>query len=229
MAVASGRFNADSIDDVMVSAGRGGGGVTEVYDGRVAAAANPRLARFAAFAGLARPNAPVFVAGIDRNGDGRIDGFVGTQGDAGGTAGLAGLSQAGGRTGLFSSLVGPLRVAAPRTPYQFVTTSSGLQYRDLTVGTGATPTVGQRVTAHYTGWLVDGTKFDSSRDRGTPFEFTLGVGQVIAGWDEGIATMRVGGRRTLVIPANLAYGSTPRPGIPANSTLVFDVELLAVN
>jgi len=85
------------------------------------------------------------------------------------------------------------------------------------------------VQTHYTGWLLDGSKFDSSRDRGTPFSFALGTGQVIAGWDELLATMRPGERRTAIIPASLAYGGTARPGIPANSTLVFDIELLATN
>jgi len=225
VAVSAGRYDADTIDDVIATAGRGGAGAVEIYSGRTAA----RLARFQAFTGLARPNAPAFAAGIDRNGDGRIDAFVGTQGDAGGSAGMVALGQAGSRTGTFSTVAGPLRAAAPRTPHAFTTTSSGLQYRTITAGSGAQAVAGQQISAHYTGWLVDGSKFDSSRDRGTPFSFTLGAGQVIAGWDEAFATMRVGDRRTLVIPANLAYGSTARPNIPANSTLVFDVELLSVS
>lgn len=107
-------------------------------------------------------------------------------------------------------------------------TASGLQYTDLVEGTGASPEKGQTVTVHYTGTLQDGTKFDSSRDRGQPFKFKLGVGQVIKGWDEGVATMKVGGRRQLVIPPELGYGSRGIGPIPPNSTLVFDVELLNI-
>jgi peptidylprolyl isomerase len=110
-----------------------------------------------------------------------------------------------------------------------VTTDSGLQYVDLVEGTGAMPQPGQRVTVHYTGTLEDGTKFDSSRDRGRPFTFQIGVGQVIKGWDEGVGTMRVGGQRQLVIPAELGYGSRGAGGvIPPNATLLFDVELLRI-
>jgi peptidylprolyl isomerase len=109
------------------------------------------------------------------------------------------------------------------------TTASGLQYRDDTVGTGAEARAGQQVSVHYTGTLTDGKKFDSSRDRGQPFGFGLGAGQVIRGWDEGVAGMKVGGRRTLVSPPELGYGQRPVGPIPAGSTLVFDVELLGVS
>lgn len=110
-----------------------------------------------------------------------------------------------------------------------VTTDSGLQYVDVVEGTGAMPQPGQRVTVHYTGTLEDGTKFDSSRDRGRPFTFQIGVGQVIKGWDEGVGTMRVGGQRQLVIPPDLGYGSRGAGGvIPPNATLLFDVELLRI-
>lgn len=108
------------------------------------------------------------------------------------------------------------------------TTPSGLQYRDDSVGTGAEARAGQNVSVHYTGTLLDGRKFDSSRDRGQPFQFPLGGGRVIQGWDEGVAGMKVGGRRTLVIPPELGYGSRAIGPIPPNSTLVFDVELLGV-
>jgi peptidylprolyl isomerase len=110
-----------------------------------------------------------------------------------------------------------------------ITTDSGLQYVEVLEGTGALPTAGQTVVVHYTGTLEDGTKFDSSRDRGQPFKFPLGAGRVIKGWDEGIATMKIGGQRTLIIPSELGYGSRGAGGvIPPNATLIFEVELLGV-
>jgi peptidylprolyl isomerase len=115
-----------------------------------------------------------------------------------------------------------------------VTTSPGLQYIDTKPGTGAAPGKGQTVTVHYTGWLYEngqkGKKFDSSVDRGQPFQFPVGAGRVIAGWDEGVGSMKVGGKRTLIIPPNLGYGARGAGGvIPPNATLMFDVELLGVN
>ena len=108
--------------------------------------------------------------------------------------------------------------------------ASGLYIQDLADGAGAEATSGVTVRVHYTGWLIDGSKFDSSRDRGVPFDFPLGAGQVIAGWDEGVVGMKIGGSRKLVIPPELGYGSAGAPGaIPPNATLVFDVELLDVN
>jgi len=110
------------------------------------------------------------------------------------------------------------------------TTPSGLKYIDIKVGTGESPTTGQSVKVHYTGTLTNGKKFDSSVDRGQPFSFKIGVGQVIKGWDEGVATMKVGGKRTLIIPPDLGYGERGAGGvIPGNATLLFDVELLGVN
>jgi bifunctional DNA-binding transcriptional regulator/antitoxin component of YhaV-PrlF toxin-antitoxin module len=116
-----------------------------------------------------------------------------------------------------------------RKKVKLQTTASGLQYEEVVEGTGAAPKAGQTVVVHYTGWLMDGKKFDSSRDRGEPFQFTLGQGQVIKGWDEGLSTMKVGGRRTLILPPDLAYGARGAGGvIPPNATLKFDVELLEV-
>jgi peptidylprolyl isomerase len=114
------------------------------------------------------------------------------------------------------------------------TLASGLHYKTLTPGTGAQPQKGKRVTVHYTGWLNDngmpGKKFDSSVDRGTPFTFTIGVGQVIAGWDEGVARMHVGEKARLTIPANLGYGARGAGGaIPPHATLIFDVELISIS
>jgi len=110
-----------------------------------------------------------------------------------------------------------------------VTTPSGLQYEDLKVGTGLEPKAGRTVVVHYTGWLTNGKKFDSSVDRNTPFKFVLGRGEVIKGWDEGVSTMKVGGERKLTIPPELAYGAKGFPGaIPPNSTLIFNVRLLRV-
>jgi FKBP-type peptidyl-prolyl cis-trans isomerase FkpA len=110
-----------------------------------------------------------------------------------------------------------------------IITASGLTYEDLTVGTGVSAAAGQTVTVHYTGWLTDGRKFDSSKDRNQPFEFPLGAGYVIAGWDEGVQGMQVGGVRKLTIPPGLGYGARGAGGvIPPNATLVFEVELLGV-
>jgi len=118
----------------------------------------------------------------------------------------------------------------PMPAAEEITTPSGLKYLELAVGDGAQAKSGDRVEVHYTGWLLDGTKFDSSVDRGRPFTFPLGAGRVIRGWDEGVAGMKVGGKRKLVIPPGLGYGDRGAGGvIPPNATLVFEVELLKVN
>ena len=109
-----------------------------------------------------------------------------------------------------------------------ITTPSGLQYQDIIVGSGTEAKSGHKVKVHYVGTLTDGTKFDSSVDRGQPFEFDLGTGSVIKGWDEGVAGMKIGGKRKLVIPPDLGYGSRAIGKIPANSTLIFEVNLLEV-
>ncbi len=123
--------------------------------------------------------------------------------------------------------------AAAQAAGKTVTTPSGLQITDSKIGTGATPAPGQICVMHYTGWLYQngakGKKFDSSVDRGAPFEFPIGKGRVIRGWDEGVASMKVGGKRTLIIPPALGYGASGAGGvIPPNATLIFDVELLHV-
>ena len=132
--------------------------------------------------------------------------------------------------GKYLSIILALTLFACHKPStgQEITTASGLKYSDEVIGVGSVPKTGDKVKVHYTGTLEDGTKFDSSRDRNKPFEFTLGVGQVIKGWDEGLSTMKPGGKRKLIIPANLGYGSRSAGKIPPNSTLIFEIELIEV-
>jgi FKBP-type peptidyl-prolyl cis-trans isomerase len=126
---------------------------------------------------------------------------------------------------LLTTLAVPAFAATEKT----VITASGLQYIDVVVGKGASPVAGRQVKVHYTGTLDNGKKFDSSEDRNVPFTFVIGVGQVIPGWDEGVMSMKVGGKRKLIIPAKLGYGARGAGGvIPPNATLHFDVELLDV-
>jgi peptidylprolyl isomerase len=135
--------------------------------------------------------------------------------------------------GAAATLVPIVKSAVAQTQGKPMTTPSGLQIIDTVTGTGASPKTGETCVMHYTGWLYEngqkGKKFDSSVDRGDPFEFPIGVGRVIKGWDEGVSTMKVGGKRTLIIPAALGYGARGAGGvIPPNATLMFDVELLSI-
>lgn len=219
--VSTARVNPDSIADVVVAAGRRGGSRIEIYDGRVTTSA--RLYASAAFATLASRNAAVSATAVDTDGDGVADALYASQG-AGGTAGVyrAEIQNQvfeilGG--GEFAGLVSSIQ---PTQNAGVVTTASGLKYRDLVVGTGARPSSSSaRVTVNYVGRLLDGTQFDGRDNQ----QFALN--SVIAGWTEGLGSMQVGGRRQLIIPANLGYGSSGTGSIPPDSTLVFDVELLA--
>ena len=227
--------------------------MTEVYDGTVAAAANPLLARDAVFAGLGSRNAATNASGIDLDGDNRVDRMFTTQGSGGTSTGVTATDRAGSTVGSATVQRPPLRLAssAPRAtsgdviwgPVRpLITTASGLQYREIVIGTGATPTSGQTATVHYVGSRQKGAVFGSSRESGTPLSVRLQqpVGShpgptgtdagLILGWIEALEGMRVGGRHTLIIPANLAYGDDPPPnsGIQPGDTLVFDIELLAV-
>jgi len=142
---------------------------------------------------------------------------------------LARASGCGGDNNKSNTASAPTTASPIKVTGQPTTTASGLQYWDIVVGTGATASPGNTVKVHYSGFLTTGAKFDSSRDRGEPFSFPLGAGQVIKGWDEGVAGMKVGGQRQLRIPPQLGYGATGAGGvIPPNATLIFDVELLDV-
>lgn len=221
VSVSVARVNGDIQPDFIVAAGRRGAGQIEVYDGTVAAAASQRLHRLTGFASLGRSSAPAHAVGLDTTGDGRAESLLVTRRGQG----VRTLSLAGALSGPLGGSVGADLFAASlpsETPGTLVTTASGLRYRDVVVGTGAEPSSSTAtVRVNYVGRLLNGTRFDGNN--GTSFR----LDQVIAGWTEGLASMRVGGHRQLVIPANLAYGGTARPGIPANSTLVFDVELLS--
>jgi len=232
LSVSTGRVDPDAIPDIIVAQGQGGTSQVEIYDGRVGSATNALLApAFTAFAAqpLASRRGPVTTAGIDIDGDARIDSIQLSQASAVGTA-VQQVSVLGVPKGSTTSGAGATRVASAESRLVndvqsavFQATASGLKFRDVIVGTGATPSsASATVKVDYEGRLIDGTKFDGNS--GASFNLS----GVVAGFREGIQSMKVGGRRILVIPANLAYGANPPAGstIPANATLVFDVALL---
>lgn len=152
-----------------------------------------------------------------------------TAGQAMETSGSTPEAAAGAESGGAQATSGDTAAAEQTPAGKEVVLADGLRYTDEVIGDGPIAEKGSSVSVHYTGWLTDGTKFDSSRDRGTPFQFRLGAGQVIRGWDEGVEGMRVGGKRKLTIPPALGYGAAGAGGvIPPNATLVFEVELLGV-
>ena len=219
--VSTARVNADSIADVIVAAGRRGGSRIEIYDGRVGT--NARLQAYAALSAFELRNAAVVATSVDTDGDGRVDSLYATQ-IAGGGVGLRRAAIGSNVFSVLGNISATSRVSAATEPLNtdVVTTASGLQYRDLVVGTGARPSSpSARVTVNYVGRLLNGTQFDGRDNQ----QFTLN--SVIAGWTEGLGSMQVGGRRQLIIPANLGYGVNGSGNIPPNSTLVFDVALLA--
>lgn len=230
--VSAGLFDDDGISDLFISGGRGVSGVTDVYSGRLEGVPSERLERFGRPAEAAGGNAPASATPLDIDGDGRTDRILSLSG-IGGSGGTPVLDRTGVSTGTLTVLRGPLQPAAPTAiPFDttLITTASGLQYRDLAVGSGSVVAVGQNVRVNYVGRRLNGELFDNSYGRGDPFAFDLGTRQVIAGWDEGIAGMRVGGRRRLIIPPDLGYGDSPPPGnIQPGDTLVFDVELVGAS
>lgn len=231
--VVTARVNNDLISDFIVSEGRGGTSRVEIYNGIVDSSKNnPVLSRFAAFSDLATRSAPVFAAAIDTTGDGVADSIDVVQGGASRASLRRYLAIAGTLQQTVAPLSGSLHIAVPvsriTSPQDvppgavFIETASGLKYRDVFVGTGASPASSSAtVTVNYEGWLLNGTRFDGNN--GTQFALS----GVIAGWTEGVAPMKVGGIRQLIIKPSLAYGANAQPGIPANSTLVFTIKLIS--
>jgi peptidylprolyl isomerase len=255
VAVAAARVNADGIPDIIISSGRRGNSATEIYDGKVGAAANARLKQYEAFAALGRTSSAGSAQAIDRDGDGKLDTIYSVQG-AGGTGSLTKitLTNTGVTRSAVAGLSGPLNVAATgvRANPDLITTASGLRYLDLKVGTGAVAAATSSVRVTYAGTYLNAvegrailrqgssTKTGTlvSRSAGEQFDSgtqTFPISGLIQGWIEGIPGMRVGGRRQLIVPANLGYGANGSgnfalgtTSIPPNADLVFDIELLEV-
>lgn len=256
VSVAAARVNADGIPDIIISSGRRGNSATEIYDGKVGAATNTRLKQYEAFAALGRTSAAGSAQAIDRDGDGKLDTIYSVQG-TGGTGSLTkiALTSTGVTRSTVAGVSGALNVAATgvRANPDFITTASGLRYVDLKVGSGATAAATNSVKVTYAGTFLNAvsgrailikpgspTKTGTlvSRLAGEQFDSgtrTFAISGLIQGWIEGIPGMRVGGRRQLIVPANLGYGTNGSgdytPGttdIPPNADLVFDIELLEV-
>ena len=222
--IASGLYNDRSVDDIMVSGGQGEDARVDMF--QITRNSGSTLTTKKNLTSGNTANSRFRVSPLDSNGDGQVNSFF-----AIGSGGAQVLDADGNVTNTVSVVRGPLTAASASSASidpAVITTSSGLQYVDLVVGLGVPVTAGQTVSVHYVGSRQNGDVFDTSLTRGTPFEFTLGQGQVIQGWDEGVAGMREGGRRRLNIPAYMAYGLNPGGGRPAGP-LVFDVQLLSAS
>jgi len=222
--IASGLYNDRSVDDIMVSGGQGESARVDMF--QITRDSGSTLTTKKNLTSGNTANSRFRVAPLDSNGDGQVNSFF-----AVGAGGAQVLDADGNVTDTVSVVRGPLTAASASSASidpAVITTSSGLQYVDLVVGLGVPVTAGQTVSVHYVGSRQNGDVFDTSLTSGTPFEFTLGQGQVIQGWDEGVAGMREGGRRRLIIPADMAYGDNPSGGRPGG-TLVFDVQMLSAS
>ena len=222
--ITSGLYNDRSVDDIMVSGGQGDAARVDIF--QITRDSGSTLTTKKNLTSGNTVNSRFRVAPLDSNGDGQVNAFF-----AVGAGGAQVLDADGNVTDTVSVLRGPLTAASASSASidpAVITTSSGLQYVDLVVGLGVPVTAGQTVSVHYVGSRQNGDVFDTSLTRGTPFDFTLGQGQVIQGWDEGVAGMREGGRRRLIIPADMAYGDNPSGGRPGG-TLVFDVQMLSAS
>ena len=222
--IASGLYNDRSVDAIMVSGGQGGDARVDMF--QITRDSGSTLTTKKNLTSGNTANSRFRVSPLDSNGDGQVNSFF-----AVGAGGAQVLDADGNVTNTVSVVRGPLTAASASSASidpAVIRTSSGLQYIDLVVGLGVPVTAGQTVSVHYVGSRQNGDVFDTSLTRGTPFEFTLGQGEVIQGWDEGVAGMREGGRRRLIIPADMAYGENPGGGRPGG-TLVFDVQMLSAS